>query len=179
METSPLAGWDNFYVIVGSAAGGLMGLTFVVIALVRDVREGSESRERGLRAYVTPTIVHFGCVLVLAAYMSMPHQSLLSLSAGIGALGVLGILYCGYIVANLRQHSATYLPAREDWIFNAILPVLVYGALVLAAFLLWREPGETLYGVASLVLVLLFIGVRNAWDIAVWMTMAKRNKPPS
>src|ERR1700676_3897845 len=27
MNTSPLEGWDNFYVILGSAAAGLMGLT--------------------------------------------------------------------------------------------------------------------------------------------------------
>ena len=32
MEASLLAGWENFYVITGSAAGGLTGLTFVVIA---------------------------------------------------------------------------------------------------------------------------------------------------
>ena len=32
----PLEAWANFYVIVGSSAGGLTGLTFVVIALVAD-----------------------------------------------------------------------------------------------------------------------------------------------
>lgn len=30
MESSLLAGWDNFYVIAGAAAGGLTGLTFVL-----------------------------------------------------------------------------------------------------------------------------------------------------
>jgi hypothetical protein len=60
MDASPLAGWDNFYVIVGSAAAGLTGLTFVVIALIRDARN---VRPTGLRAFVTPTIVHFGGVL--------------------------------------------------------------------------------------------------------------------
>ena len=30
MDGSLLAGWEKFYVIVGSCAGGLTGLTFVV-----------------------------------------------------------------------------------------------------------------------------------------------------
>ena len=33
---SPLTGWENFYVILGSAAAGLMGLTFVVIVLIAE-----------------------------------------------------------------------------------------------------------------------------------------------
>jgi hypothetical protein len=32
-----LAGWENFYVIVGSSAGALIGLQFVVMALVADM----------------------------------------------------------------------------------------------------------------------------------------------
>jgi len=33
---SELAGWDSFYVIVGSAAGALIGLQFVVVTLIAD-----------------------------------------------------------------------------------------------------------------------------------------------
>ena len=47
MDASLLAGWANFYVIVGSSAGALTGLTFVVIALIRDTRR---VRPTGLRA---------------------------------------------------------------------------------------------------------------------------------
>jgi hypothetical protein len=31
-----LTGWENFYVIVGSAAGALIGLQFVVVTLIAD-----------------------------------------------------------------------------------------------------------------------------------------------
>lgn len=63
MTASLLAEWDNFYVIVGPSAGGLTGLTFVVIALASDAKRVNL---RGLRVYVTPTIVHFGAVLLLS-----------------------------------------------------------------------------------------------------------------
>jgi hypothetical protein len=72
MDASLLAGWENFYVITGSSAGGLTGITFVVIALIRDVQHIGPT-PAGLRAFVTPMIVHFGGVLALAAYLSMPR----------------------------------------------------------------------------------------------------------
>ena len=34
---SPLSKWESFYVIVGSSAGALTGLQFVVMALVAEV----------------------------------------------------------------------------------------------------------------------------------------------
>ncbi|HEX9159511.1 MAG TPA: hypothetical protein VF835_04725, partial [Rhizomicrobium sp.] len=85
MELSPLSGWDNFYVIAGSSAAGLTGLTFVVITLSAGARRASAA---GLYAFVTPTIVHFGAVLAIAAYLSMPRHSELSLSLGLGAAGI-------------------------------------------------------------------------------------------
>jgi hypothetical protein len=176
MDASPLTGWDNFYVIVGSSAGGLTGLTFVVIALISDVARGV--RPTGVGAFVTPTIVHFGGVLALAAFMSMPHQRVSSLSAGFAVAGFAGVIYGGVIAANMRRQGAAYVPVLEDWIWNVILPTLVYGCLLLLAVLIWRWPALTMYGVAALSLGMLFIGVRNAWDIAVWMTTHRSSEGP-
>ena len=175
MDAAPLAGWENFYVIVGSSAGGLTGITFVVVALIRDVAGGA--RPTGVGVFVTPTIVHFGGVLALAAYLSMPHQGVRSLSAGFGAIGLAGLIYGGVIGAGMRRHDGEYVPVREDWMWNVILPTLVYGCLLAMALLVLRRPAQTLYGVATLTLILLFIGIRNAWDIAVWMSLSR--KPPA
>src|SRR2546429_8695452 len=111
MEGTLLAGWENFYVIVGSCAGGLTGLTFVVIALIRDAQRPSGT---GLRAFLTPTIVHFGGVLALAAYLSMPHQGGMSLSVGVAAARLVGLIYGGAGAANMRRPSGGYGPLRED-----------------------------------------------------------------
>jgi hypothetical protein len=173
MDPSLLAGWENFYVIIGSSAGGLTGITFVVIALIRDVQRVQPT---GLRAFVTPTIVHFGGVLALAAYLSMPRQGVMSLSVGFGVAGLAGLVYGGVIAANMRLGSK-YVPVHEDWIWNVVLPTLVYGGLLVMAFLVWRKPVQTLYGVAAASVLLLFIGIRNAWDIAVWMTVNQQREP--
>jgi hypothetical protein len=40
-----LAAWESFYIIVGSSAGALTGLQFVVIALIADSKTPSSSPE--------------------------------------------------------------------------------------------------------------------------------------
>lgn len=172
MELTALAGWENFYVIVGSSAGGLTGLTFVVIALIRDA---SAVRPTGLRAFVTPTILHFCGVLALAAFLSMPHQRVFSLSAGFMLGGLVGVIYGLFTAANMRRQGAGYVPVREDWVWNVILPTLVYACLFCMGLLVWHRPEQTLFGVAALSLILLFIGIHNAWDIAIWMTLQKKS----
>lgn len=171
MSGSLLAEWDNFYVITGSSAAGLTGLTFVVIALSADSKRVNI---RGLRAYVTPTIVHFGAVLALAAYLSMPHQGPLSLSLGLGAAGAAGIIYIAFIGASIGRVSSEYVPFREDWIWNVILPAAAYAGLAVCAVLIWRRPEGSMYGIAAVSVLLMFIGIHNAWDVAVWNTVRKQ-----
>jgi hypothetical protein len=169
MDAPILAGWENFYVLVGTTAGGLTGITFVVIALVQETMHGA--RPAGLNAFVTPTIVHFGGVLALAAFLNMPHQHLIGLSAGFALAGIAGVFYGGTIARHMRRAGAArYVPVFEDWLWNVILPTLVYGSLLVMAVSIWRWPEQTMYGVATLSLAMLFIGIRNSWDIAVWMT---------
>jgi hypothetical protein len=171
MTTSLVAEWDNFYVIMGSSAGGLTGLTFVVIALASD---SSRVNSQALRAYVTPIVVHFGVVLGLAAYLSMPHQDVLTLSLGIGVTGAGGLVYVAVISVSMENISKGYAPVLEDWIWNAVLPGIAYGVLFAAALLIWRRPEPCMYGLAAVSLLLLFIGIHNAWDIAVWNTVHKK-----
>jgi len=56
-----LTGWENFYVIVGSSAGALIGLQFVVLMLIAE-RPGLRMAGAGA-AFATPSVVHFGVVL--------------------------------------------------------------------------------------------------------------------
>jgi hypothetical protein len=164
MVLSALADWANFYVIAGSAAAQLTGLTFVVIALAAN-RRGMTTR--GLGAFVTPTVMHFGTVLALAAFLSMPRQNVMSLSLGFGVAGVAGLVYGGLVAVSMRRLGSVYVPVGEDWLWHVILPTLVYGALLVMAFLTRRRIEQSLYGVATASMLLLFIGIHNALDVAV------------
>lgn len=130
MAPSPLAEWDNFYVIIGSAAAGLTGLTFVVISLAAEAQRVSLV---GLRTFVTPTIVHFGAALALSAYLTVPHHTVMSLCIGLAAAGVAGLAYIGAVTVAMRAVTAHYVPVQEDWIWNAIIPALAYLGLIAMA----------------------------------------------
>jgi hypothetical protein len=70
-----LAGWQNFYVIVGSSAGALIGLQFVVLSLITRTPTARGDAEIG-GAFATPTIVHFGAVLGLSGILSAPWDGI-------------------------------------------------------------------------------------------------------
>ena len=69
-----IAAWQNFYVIVGSSAAALTGLQFVTMALIADLPMGGSAS--GIDAFATPTIVHFGTVLLLSAVLRVPWPSI-------------------------------------------------------------------------------------------------------
>jgi hypothetical protein len=173
MAPSTLADWANFYVITGSAAAGLTGLTFVVIALAADAHRLSTT---GLRAFVTPTIVHFGTVLALAAYLCMPRQGVMSLSLGFGAAGAAGLIYAGISGVSMRRIGSAYVPVGEDWLWHVVFPAVLYAVLSAAAFLIWRRLQLALYGVAAASLLLLFVGIHNAWDVATSISVRKQQE---
>ena len=161
-------GWDNFYVIIGSSAAALTGLMFVVIALMSDVRVPRDPA--ALEAFATPTIVHFSAVVLIAAFISMPHRTIASLRLCLLITGFVGLAYAFWVtIKALRQKS--YVPELEDWIFHSILPVIAYTSIFIASLMLgpWSERG--LFGVGGSALLLLFIGIHNAWDAAVWMML--------
>jgi hypothetical protein len=176
MTPALLADWNNFYVITGSAAAGLTGLTFVVIALAAETRRASL---KGLRIFVTPTIVHFCAVLTLAAYLSMPHQGACSLSLGFGAAGIAGLAYVAKVGLGIARIASDYVPVHEDWIWNVVLPAIAYGVLLGTACFIWTRPERSLYAAGAVSLLLMFIGIHNAWDIAVWNTVTtKKDETP-
>jgi hypothetical protein len=117
-------------------------------------------------------------VLALAAFLTVPHQSVPSLSIGFGVCGGAGLIYVGNIAAEMRGIRRHYVPVREDWIWNAIAPAAVYGALVAASVLVWHWVELGLYVVAGAATSLLFIGIRNAWDVAVWNSSNRQENSP-
>jgi hypothetical protein len=176
VDASVLADWGNFYVIMGSAAAGLTGLTFVVIALAADSRR---LRPAGLSAYMSPTVVHFSSVLALAAFMCIPHASLTGLAVLGGLTGMAGVLYGLSTIRNMRAALETYAPVGEDWLWHAGLPTLAYAALSIIAAVGARHSAALVYGFACVVLALLFIGIHNAWDVATAIALGKQPSPPA
>jgi hypothetical protein len=167
----PLSEWETFYVITGSAGAALTGLMFVVIALRTEAIV--EEVEGGVRAFGTPTVLHFGGVLLIAALLSIPHQTITSLALCLGGTGIAGLALSTWVVVQARRQSS-YTPVLSDWIWHVAMPLISYAAVGAAAGVLLRRPAVALDMVAGGSLLLLFIGIRNAWDAAVWIAARRR-----
>ncbi len=175
---SPFAAWENFYVIVGSSAGALTGLQFVVMALVAEVRPAGGLQD--VNAFGTPTVVHFSGTLLIAAILSAPWQRLTSAGAALAVCGAAGCIYSLIVIKRARRTTG-YRAVLEDWLWFVILPLIAYLDLLIGALVLQRSPGPALFAVAGAALVLLFVGVRNAWDTVIYIALARRDesKAPS
>jgi hypothetical protein len=159
-----LAEWHDFYVIVGSSAGALIGLQFVLMTLMaemRHVRDGAAASS----AFATPTVGHFKAVLLLGAGGTMAWRDPVTLAMAWAVGGVAGL---GYQVTVVRQmvRQQAYKPELEDWVFHAVLPVVAYATLIYAAMSFRDDEHRALFAVAGAVLLLLVIGIHNAWDAA-------------
>ena len=170
---TPLAGWVNFYVIVGSSAGALIGLQFVVIALVASAPRSPDGAQAG-SAFATPTIVHFGAVLLLAAIGCAPWHRLVPAAVLWGLLGLGGMVYAIIVARRMRVQTA-YQPEFEDWVFYVLLPFAAYAMLALAAYGTRNHVRVALFGVGAAAL-LLFIGIHNAWDAVTYHVFVKKRE---
>jgi hypothetical protein len=171
---NPLAEWQNFYVIVGSAAGGLTGLQFVVVALIADMPLGAEASEAGT-AFSSPSILHFGTVLLLAAVLVMPWHAVAAAAIICGLAGFVGTMYTMVIAWRMSVQQA-YKPVMEDWFFRVVLPTAGYISLATSAYLIRFVVRAALFGVASAALLLLFIGIHNAWDNVTYLVFVKKRE---
>ncbi len=174
-----LTNWQNFYVIVGSSAGALTGLQFVVITLIAQADIASSMRE--IRAFGSPTAVHFCMALLISAIASCPWHDLKSPALLFGTCAVGGVVYALSAMRHAKKQTA-YQPDWGDWMWFGWLPIVVYAVLAAAAFLMNENSASGLFLIAAVSLALLFIGIHNSWDtvtyIAVQRPQRKRGNHP-
>ena len=166
----PLAVWQNFYVIIGTAAATLTGLMFVVMTLIAGVRGQVTSASGGIAAFGSPTVVHFCLVLLVAAMLSAPWQALWNAGLLLGLTSLGGMIYVVIVLRRTRRQQ-DYQPVLEDWLWYTIFPLVSYIALLVAAILLPSYPAPALFVIAAGTLLLLFTGIHNAWDNVLYIAI--------
>jgi hypothetical protein len=218
-DMTALSGWENFYVIVGSSAGALIGLQFVVMTLIAN-RPIAPGEAQAGDTFTTPTVVHFGVVLLLSAAASAPWDGIAAVAVLWGVVGLSGIVYAGRthlevlrrraVMASIQAKLCLYGDANpcgvstsrcvrpvvyvvlvtwrmrlqvayqavlEDWLFHVLLPFAAYTMLAASACAAYFHPRPALFLVGAAVLLLLFTGIHNAWDIITYHVFVKRREP--
>jgi hypothetical protein len=170
MHDAPLfTAWSNFYVITGSSSAALTGLMFVAVTIVASRRTNVGEQRLATSTFSTPTVVHFCAAFLISGLMSAPWLTLLHIKAALAIAGVTGLLYVGRVMLRTRLMTA-YHPDLEDWICNVVLPILAYVVLV-AAGLMLQNGATPLFAVAGATLLLIFVGIHNAWDVVTYIAI--------
>jgi len=165
--------WVNFYVIIGSSGGALIGLQFVVMTLIAERRLAAQSG--ALSAFGTPTVVHLTGALVVSAIMCAPWTSPGALAIVVGVCGATGLAYSVLVFLRARRQT-DYDPVWQDWLWYISVPFVIYGALTVDAFFVPAHARTAAFGIAAVALGLLLIGIHNAWDTVTHIVVTQRQE---
>jgi hypothetical protein len=157
--------WHEFYLLTGTAGLTLSGLLFVVVSF--GARIVADHAATGVRAFVSPNAVHFTAVLVVAAVLLIPDAPRPLVGAFLcgGGLACLAYLACAKVHQRWRENGLGAL----DWVWFVGLPSFSYVVLLLSGIGVLLRADPSMFGIAFSVVLLIVIGIRNAWDLVLWM----------
>jgi hypothetical protein len=160
--------WHDFYVLVGTASATLVGLMFVAASIGAQVF--TERNREALRAFISPTVVHFSATLFICILAAIPSQTWLTLGGLLIAAGAAGIIYSARVLAQLyigRRFDVDVI----DRMFYAAIPALGHVLVLLSGCLLLAQAAWSVDVAAAGVITLLAAGIRNAWDMMLWIVI--------
>ena len=165
-------GWQDYYLLIGSAAAALIGLLFVVVTLT--VGRELDTIERGQKLYMTPIVFHLGGIVLLSGVAMSPVATpgLYALASGIIAL--IGLVGCIRIAHGIR--TGPLGPTSDyDMVWYGIVPAAAYLLLFGASMLLALRPSEmALAAVGAMLMAQLLISIHSAWDLVTFLAPRSR-----
>jgi hypothetical protein len=173
-DLSVLSAWSNFYVITGSSAAALTGLTFIVITLIAG--QHMHSSTDGIGTFSSPTVVHFCAALFVSAVLTAPWRSLVQTSVILGLTGAFGLAYLLRIAMRMlrltQRENPDYRLQLDDWLRYVSVPFAAYATIILAAFWLPVSPIGALFAFGGSTVLLIFLGIHNAWDVVTFLAVS-------
>lgn len=162
-------GWHDFYLVLGPASAGLIGLLFVVMSLTSNLER--DQAMRGTRVFMTPIVFHLGALVLLSSLALFPKPSVAFIGALAAALGLLGLAYAAYICrAFLSKMVESY--DGDLWRYGLGVGAL-YAGMVGAGILILLRQGVGPYALALDQIALFLLMVHNAWDLVVFIAPRK------
>jgi len=162
-----LSQWHDFYTLIGAAGATLVGLMFVAASIGAGVF--TRAHQAGIRSFLSPTVVHFSAVLFICLIASAPTQTWRSLGIFMILAGLTGSGYAGWIWHRMAKHGLMPTIDLIDRLWYTFLPLVAYLAVLGAGLSLTSHDAGSLDVLAFSLLILLVIGIRNAWDMTVWI----------
>ena len=164
--TELLHAWHEFYLLIGTAAGTLIGLMFVAASISASYM--TEKHQPGIQSFYTPTVVHFASVLITCVVLLAPLAAT-PLGVVLLAIGLTGLGYASFVWVRMGRRGYTSTIDLVDRFWYALSPVAGHLLLVAAAVMLLLVGEDySLDVLAAAIVLLLLAALRNAWDITAW-----------
>jgi hypothetical protein len=172
------AGWDGYFALLGAAAAGLIGLLFVVITLTSNFERSRALWATGI--YMTPIALHFAAVLSISAITMVPALTPPEVAVLIVLIGLAGLAAATRTCLGILGISKGGDPPHwsDLWGYGAG-PAAIYVSILGVAAAIWLRVAAATYGLAALLLILLLLAIRNAWDLITWMAPKGGANPPA
>lgn len=166
-----IAGWHDFYLMIGTAAATLVGLLFVSLSLNVDVITRKANGD--LRVLAAETFNSFLCVLLFAVLFLIPDQGPMGLGLpllGIGGYGLLRTV--AWLFEARRMQPRAW--GKSDVAQRFVIPTLCFGALVIIAISVLESQTRGLYWLIPVMIMLIVTASSNAWHL-----LLRLREPPA
>jgi hypothetical protein len=175
--------WHDFYLLVGTTSATLVGLMFVAASIGAQVFK--EENRAAIEAFISPTVVHFSTALFACIIATIPEHTGLEFILLLSVLGLAGLGYSARVWTQLVVRHKFSVDSI-DRLFYAVIPGVGQLLVLLSGVMLLTLPAAALDCLAIALLVLLLAGIRNAWDMTMWIVIRapvveprSDNTPPS
>jgi hypothetical protein len=167
-----LQSWQNFYLLSGTAAATLLGLMFVAVTFGSSLV--TKETAQSARAFLDPTYLHFGQVLLTGVLLTIPTLGPTFLGSLLLATALLRIFGSFHVFGHYRKAQEKHGDIElSDWIVSIIIPLLCHLLLATCGIgFLQERLSIALTGLAIVNVTLLAIGIQGAWELLVWMALA-------
>jgi hypothetical protein len=89
----------------------------------------------------------------------------------VGLAGLGGVIYVFIVLWEVHHRLVSYQFVLSDWLWYTLLPLIAYTALLVAGILLPISAALALFVIAAATLLLVIMGIRNAWDVVTYMVI--------
>ena len=165
-----LEAWHDFYLVVGTGAAALTGLLFVIVSLGPHVVAGH--RRPGVRAFISPVATCFTFAFVTAALMLAPGFSSETIGWSLTAAGLGGIVYMMWTRVSQRWRENNLVTL--DWVWFVAMPHVCFALFFGSGIGILKHWALALHGVGFAAVLLIVVGIRNAWDLVLWVAQQPR-----
>ena len=167
-----LGHWHEFYTLLGTVAGTLVGLLFVAASVSSGVFASGHS---ALRVFLSASVVNFGSILAVSLIVLAPLRNWAVLGVMIVGCGLVGLAYYGLAWRDAMRDGLSAAIDLEDRVWYFALPVVGYLFVAGSGVTLALQSDPGCWALALSTAMLLMVGMHNAWDITVWIITRRRD----